>query len=637
MATTTITEGRQRSAPMTAEERKVILASSAGTIFEWYDFYLYGALAGVIGAQFFTAFEESTRNIFALLAFAAGFLVRPFGALFFGRLGDLIGRKYTFLVTILIMGLSTFFVGCLPNYNSIGVAAPIILIILRLLQGLALGGEYGGAAIYVAEHAPANRRGYFTSWIQTTATLGLLLSLLVIMFTTIYVNANWPAVQLPGGGTRTAFAEWGWRIPFLASFFLLAISLYIRLKMNESPAFLRMKEEGTQSKAPLNEAFGTFPQPLTIALGVLVVAGFGLGWLGSTGLALLCIPAIILLIAANMARFSNGRIAILALLGLVAGQAVVWYTGQFYALFYLQQILKVDNFTANVMVAWSLILGTGGFIVFGSLSDRIGRKPIILGGCLLAALLYLPLQANGGGIFGWMSHIANPLLMKAHDTITVVVTADKDECSFQFNPTGTAKFTSGCDVAKAALARASVKYSVTDAPAGTVASVKIANAEPISSRDPQFAQKLASGLTAAGYPAASNPSVVQIKIEPKDGLWNFGKMFDIFTGQRLGIILILTVMVILVTMVYGPIAAALVELFPTRIRYSGMSLPYHIGNGWFGGLMPATSFAMVAQTGDPSFGLWYPITIALMTLVIGWFFVPETYKRNIFEQDTAKR
>jgi MFS family permease len=622
---------------MTAEERKVIVASSAGTIFEWYDFYLYGALAGVIGAQFFTAFEEGTRNIFALLAFAAGFLVRPFGALFFGRLGDLIGRKYTFLITILIMGLSTFFVGCLPNYNTIGVAAPIILIALRLLQGLALGGEYGGAAIYVAEHAPANRRGYFTSWIQTTATLGLLLSLLVIMFTTIYVNANWPAITLPGGGTRTAFADWGWRIPFLASFFLLVISLYIRLKMNESPAFLRMKQEGTQSKAPLDEAFGTIPPPLAIGLGALVVLGIVLAFIGWTGMALLCIPAVILLIAANMSRFPNGRIAILALLGLVAGQAVVWYTGQFYALFYLQQILKVDSFTANVMVAWSLIIGTGGFLFFGSLSDRVGRKPIILGGCLLAALLYLPLQATGGGIFGWMSKVANPALTTAHETIPVVVTANKNNCSFQFNPTGTAKFTTGCDTAMAALARASVKYSVVDAPGVNTATVKIGNTEPIASSDPQFAQKLASGLTAAGYPAATNPSVVQIKIEPKDGLWNFTKMFDIFTGQRLAIIAILTIMVILVTMVYGPIAAALVELFPTRIRYSGMSLPYHIGNGWFGGLMPATAFAMVAQTGDPSFGVWYPIAIALMTVVIGWFFVPETYKRNIFEQDIAKR
>jgi MFS family permease len=627
----------ERRRPMTADEKKVIIASSAGTIFEWYDFYLYGALAGIIGAQFFTAFEESTRNIFALLAFAAGFLVRPFGALFFGRLGDLIGRKYTFLVTILIMGLSTFLVGCLPNYTSIGVVAPIALIALRMLQGLALGGEYGGAAIYVAEHAPANRRGYFTAWIQTTATLGLLLSLLVIMFTTIYVNANWPAVAIPGGGTRTAFADWGWRIPFLASIFLLAISLYIRLKMNESPAFVKMKEEGTQSKAPLAEAFGVIPGALAAVLALLVVAGGALAYTGFTGWALLCIPAIILLIIINMARNSNGRIAILALLGLTAGQAVVWYTGQFYALFFLQNILKVDNFTANVMVAWSLIIGTGFFLFFGSLSDKIGRKPIILGGCLLAALLYLPIQATGGGIFGWLSTTANPSLTTAHDTIPVVVTTDKNECSFQFNPTGTAKFTTGCDTAKAALARASVKYSVTEAPAGTVASIKIAKADPISAKDPQFAQKLAAGLTTAGYPAASNPSVVNIKIEPKDGLWNFSKMFDVFTSQRLAIIAILTLMVILVTMVYGPIAAALVELFPTRIRYSGLSLPYHIGNGWFGGLMPATSFAMVAQTGDPSFGVWYPIAIALMTVVIGVFFVPETYKRDIFAEDTAKR
>jgi MFS family permease len=638
MATTqSMPDVQQRRRPMTAEERKVIIASSAGTIFEWYDFYLYGALAGVIGAQFFTAFEESTRNVFALLAFAAGFLVRPFGALFFGRLGDLIGRKYTFLVTILIMGLSTFLVGCLPNYNTIGVIAPIALIVLRMLQGLALGGEYGGAAIYVAEHAPSNQRGYFTSWIQTTATLGLLLSLLVIMFTTIYVNANWPGIPGPNGTTITPFAAWGWRIPFLASIFLLAISLYIRLKMNESPAFIKMKEEGTQSKSPLDEAFGSFPPALSIGLLALIVVGIVLAYLGSTGYALLCIPAVIALIMANMARITNGRIAILALLGLVAGQAVVWYTGQFYALFFLQQILKVDNFTANVMVAWSLILGTSGFILFGSLSDKIGRKPIILGGCLLAALLYLPLQATGGGIFGWMSTIANPSLTKAHDTIPVVVTTDKSDCSFQFNPTGTAKFTSGCDTVKAALARASVKYSVTEGPAGSPTTVKIADAAPITSRDPQFAQKLASTLTAAGYPAASNPSVVQIKIEPKDGLWNFAKMFDIFTAQRMAIIGILTIMVLLVTMVYGPIAAALVELFPTRIRYSGLSLPYHIGNGWFGGLMPATSFAMVAQTGDPSFGLWYPIAIALMTVVIGFIFVPETYKRDIFAQDTAKR
>jgi MFS family permease len=586
---TTLPELEARKRPMTYEERKVIIASSAGTIFEWYDFYLYGSLAAIIGAQFFSAYPEATRNIFALLAFAAGFIVRPFGALFFGRLGDLIGRKYTFLITILIMGLSTFFVGLLPSYESIGTIAPIALIALRMLQGLALGGEYGGAAIYVAEHAPQNRRGYFTSFIQTTATLGLLLSLVVIMFTQIYVNANYPMVGvildgkpvlgLDGKQTMiTAFNAWGWRIPFLASIALLLISLYIRLQMNESPAFKKMKEEGATSKAPLGEAFG---------------------------------------------QWKNAKIALLALLGLTAGQAVVWYTGQFYALFFLQSILKVDSFTANVLIAWSLTLGTGFFIVFGALSDRIGRKPIILAGCLIAALTLFPL-------FELMTKTANPALYEAHQKTPVVVTTDKADCSFQFNPTGTAKFTSPCDVAKAALARASVKYSVTEF-IGKPATVKIGNQESIEAKDPDFTKKLVAGLNTAGYPAADNPTVVKIAIEPKDGLANFARMFDIFTSQRLTIIAILTILVIYVTMVYGPIAAALVELFPTRIRYSGLSLPYHIGNGWFGGLLPATSFAMVAQTGDLYFGLWYPIAIALMTFVIGLLFVPETYKRDIFK------
>src|SRR5690349_11196117 len=438
--------GGIRTGGMTAEERKVIFASSLGTVFEWYDFYIYGTLGPFLAKYFFSNVPPNVAFIFTLLAFAAGFAVRPFGALIFGRLGDLVGRKYTFLITMTLMGIGTFFIGLLPGYASWGIAAPVVLIALRLVQGLALGGEYGGAAIYVAEHAPANRRGYFTSWIQTTAMLGLLLSLLVIMFTTIYVNANWPAVTLPGGGTRTAFADWGWRIPFLASFFLLVISLYIRLKMNESPAFLKMKQEGTQSKAPLDEAFGKIPQPLTIALCVLVVAGFVLAYVGFTGMALLCIPAIIILIAANMARFTNGRIAILALLGLVAGQAVVWYTGQFYALFFLQNILRVDLFTANVLIAWSLILGTGGFIVFGTLSDKIGRKPIILAGCLIAAVTYFP-------VFKLSTATAHPALREAQQTTPVTVIADPDDCSFQFNPTGTSKFTSSCDIAKAFLAR----------------------------------------------------------------------------------------------------------------------------------------------------------------------------------------
>ena len=564
---------------MTREEKRVILASSAGTIFEWYDFYLYGSLAAIIGAQFFSQYPEATRNVFALLAFAAGFLVRPFGALVFGRLGDLVGRKYTFLVTILIMGTSTFLVGCLPSYETIGFVAPVALIALRMAQGLALGGEYGGAAIYVAEHAPPGKRGFFTSWIQTTATLGLLLSLIIIMFTQIYVNANFAEVTTAAGAKITPFAAWGWRIPFLVSIVLLAISVWIRLQMHESPAFRKMKEEGSMSKAPLTEAFG---------------------------------------------QWKNARIALIALLGLVAGQAVVWYTGQFYALFFLQNILRVDAFTANVLIAWSLILGTGGFIVFGALSDKIGRKPIILAGCLIAALTYFPL-------FKLMTATANPALYKAQENTKATIIADPADCSFQFNPTGTVKFTNSCDIVKALLARSSVNATTVAAPGGTVARVRIGEKE-FAANDPNFAKDVAAALTAAGYPGADNPTIVKIPIDPKAGLANFAKMFDIFTAQRLTLIAILFILVIYVTMVYGPIAAALVEFFPTRIRYSGLSLPYHIGNGWFGGLLPATSFAMVAQTGDIYFGLWYPIVVALMTFIIGLIFVPETYKRDIFKQ-----
>jgi len=556
---------------MTREERKVIVASSLGTVFEWYDFYLYGSLAAIIGAKFFGQFPETTRNIFALLAFAAGFLVRPFGALVFGRLGDLVGRKYTFLITIMIMGTSTFLVGVLPTSDQIGIAAAVILIGLRLLQGLALGGEYGGAATYVAEHAPQNRRGFYTSWIQTTATLGLFMSLLVILFTQ----------QALG---REAFADWGWRIPFLVSVLLLGISVWIRLQLQESPAFKRMKEEGTGSKAPLSEAFG---------------------------------------------QWKNAKIALLALLGLVAGQAVVWYTGQFYALFFLQSLLKVDAFTANLLIAWSLALGTGGFILFGWLSDKIGRKPIILAGCLIAALTYFPL-------FKGLTATANPALHQAQQNVQVVVSAHSENCSFQFNPTGTAQFTSACDIAKGTLARLSVNYEQQEAPPGAVASVRVGDrvvqAFEASQLNPQqraaetarFNRELGEAITTAGYPPAANPSVVKMS-----------HPFDIFRGQPFTTILILTVLVIYVTMVYGPIAAALVELFPTRIRYTAMSLPYHIGNGWFGGLLPATSFAIVAQTGNIYSGLWYPIIIALATVVIGLFFVPETKDRDIFADDTG--
>ncbi|MBP0444146.1 MHS family MFS transporter [Roseomonas sp. SSH11] len=547
---------------MSKEERKVILGSSLGTVFEWYDFYLYGSLAGLIGTHFFSQYPEGTRNIFALLTFAAGFLVRPFGALVFGRIGDLVGRKYTFLVTIVIMGASTFVVGLLPGSESIGILAPILLIVLRCLQGLALGGEYGGAATYVAEHAPNGRRGFYTSFIQITATAGLFLSLLVIL------------------GTRTMtgeadFAAWGWRIPFLLSIVLLGISVWIRSTLNESPAFKKMKEEGTGSKAPLSEAFGTW---------------------------------------------RNAKWAILALLGLTMGQAVVWYTGQFYALFFLGSILKVDGPTTNLLIAWSLLLGSGFFVFFGWLSDKIGRKPIILGGCLLAALTYFPL-------FKLLTAEANPALHRAQQTIPVQVLTDPATCSFQFNPVGTARFTQPCDIAKAALSRASVQYSVEALPAGTPASetaIRINGGAPIRATDPTFAQQLTAGLSSAGYPLASNPSVVKMS-----------GPFDIFREQPAVLIGVLTLLVIYVTMVYGPIAAALVELFPTRIRYTSMSLPYHIGNGWFGGLLPATSLAMVAQTGDIYYGLWYPIVIALATVVIGALFIPETKDRDIFEAEES--
>jgi MFS family permease len=553
--------------PMTGEEKKVILASSLGTVFEWYDFYLYGALATIIGAQFFSAFDPATRNVFALLAFAAGFLVRPFGALVFGRIGDLVGRKYTFLVTILIMGFSTFCVGLLPSYEAIGWAAPVILIGLRMLQGLALGGEYGGAAVYVAEHAPVGRRGFYTSWIQTTATVGLLLSLVIILMLRLWMGED-------GFQRGVGYPISGWRIPFLLSVFLLAISVWIRLQMQESPAFRKMKEEGAHSKAPLTEAFG---------------------------------------------RWRNLRVVIFALLGLVAGQAVVWYTGQFYALFFLQSILKVDLFTSNVLIAWSLILGTGGFILFGSLSDRIGRKPIILGGCLIAALTYFPL-------FRMMTETANPQLARALDSVKAQVVADPATCGSVFDPVGIRTFTSPCDVARVALARSAIKYELVPAPAGSPTKVTFNGKE--AAIDPAVAKNI-TGFTAAaveaGYPKAGDPSIVKVN----------GFFEALGNAQALKLVGILTLLVIYVTMVYGPIAAALVEFFPTRIRYTAMSLPYHIGNGWFGGFLPPTAFAMVAATGDIYYGLWYPVVVALMTVLIGLIFVPETKDRDIFTYDNT--
>ncbi|MBX3494645.1 MAG: MHS family MFS transporter [Parvibaculum sp.] len=536
---------------MTREERRVIFASSLGTVFEWYDFYLYGSLAAIISVQFFSGVNPTAGFIFALLAFAAGFAVRPFGAIFFGRLGDLVGRKYTFLITIVIMGVATFIVGLLPNYATIGFAAPAILIGLRLLQGLALGGEYGGAAIYVAEHAPHAKRGSYTAWIQTTATLGLFLSLLVILTCRLSMD-------------KESFESWGWRIPFLLSIVLLGISVWIRLKLNESPLFQKMKEEGTLSKAPLKESFG---------------------------------------------EWRNLKIVLIALIGLTAGQAVVWYTGQFYALFFLTQVLKVDGQMANILIGVALLLGVPFFVVFGALSDRIGRKPIIMAGCLLAALTYFPL-------FSALTYFANPALEEAQRMSPVVTVADARECSFQFNPVGTAAFTTSCDVAKSALARRGIPYSNRRAEAGATAYIAVgdihvasfdATGDEDGSARAAFDAALSDALAQAGYPASADPDAINTPM----------------------VVLVLFVLVLYVTMVYGPIAAMLVELFPTRIRYTSLSLPYHIGNGWFGGFLPTVAFAIVAASGNIYSGLWYPVIIAAITFVVGMIFVPETKDRSI--------
>ncbi|MBZ9740475.1 MULTISPECIES: MFS transporter [unclassified Mesorhizobium] len=606
---------------MTREEKKVIFASSLGAVFEWYDFYLYGALAAAIGTTFFNSFPESTRYIFTLLVFAAGFIVRPFGALVFGRIGDLVGRKYTFLMTIMIMGLSTFLVGLLPGSETWGIAAPILLIALRMLQGLALGGEYGGAATYVAEHAPDDRRGFYTSWIQTTATLGLFLSLIVIL---IVQNSL----------SKEAFAAWGWRIPFIVSAVLLAISVWIRLSLSESPTFLRMKEEGKSSKAPLSEAFG---------------------------------------------QWKNAKIAILALFGLTAGQAVVWYNGQFYALFFLANVLKVDAQSVNIMIAIALALGTGFFVFFGWLSDKIGRKPIIMAGLALAVVTTFPL-------FKALTWAANPALATAQQNTRATVTAAPGDCNFQFNPTGTRVPVTSCDIATDFLSKNSVPYDiVSTAAAGTAATVKIGN-ETVTSydaaaagdkkaaSDTAFKKSVNMALQDGGYPlkraaakvadqkldafVAANPELkldtaairggekatvpveqaIKDKVLTKDeaagapevtvysipAAGTFAMFADPAQVNWAKVIGILFILVLYVTMVYGPIAAILVEMFPTRIRYSGMSLPYHIGNGWFGGLLPAIVFAFSAYKGDIYYGLWYPVVIAAMTLIIGMIFVKDT-------------
>ncbi|GAA5067951.1 MFS transporter [Lysobacter panacisoli] len=544
----TITANTPKEGTLSQGHKKVIFASSLGTVFEWYDFYLYGSLAAIIAKQFFSGLNETSAFIFALLAFAAGFAVRPFGAIVFGRLGDMIGRKYTFLVTIVIMGISTFLVGILPNYASIGFAAPAILIILRLLQGLALGGEYGGAATYVAEHAPHGKRGLYTSFIQTTATIGLFLSLLVILGVRTYLGTE-------------AFEAWGWRIPFLLSIILLGVSVWIRMQLNESPLFQQMKAEGKQSKAPITESF-----------------------------------------------FSrNGKIVLLALLGATAGQAVVWYAGQFYAMYFLTQSLKVDPTTTWLLIAAALAIGTPFFVVFGWLSDKIGRKKIIMAGCLIAALTYFPL-------FKALTHYANPAIEEARTNSPAVVHADPSTCSFQFDPVGKKVFTNSCDIATAALAKAGVPYTIQPAAPGTVARVTVGTTEVASyegaglakedgkAKADAFGGELKAALTAGGYPEKADPARINKPM----------------------VLVVLTILVIYVTMVYGPIAAWLVELFPTRIRYTSMSLPYHIGNGWFGGFLPTIAFALVAATGNMYYGLWYPIIIALMTFVIGSLFLRET-------------
>lgn len=521
-------------------EWKVIAASSLGTVFEWYDFYLYGLLATIISAQFFSGVNETTAFILALAAFAAGFAVRPFGALVFGRVGDLVGRKNTFLVTMGIMGASTFAVGLLPSYASVGVAAPLMLVALRLLQGLALGGQYGGAATYVAEHAPEGKRGFYTSFIQTTATLGLFASLLVVIGTREAMGEE-------------AFASWGWRLPFFASALLLLVSLWIRLQLNESPVYQKMKADGTTSKAPLTEAFG---------------------------------------------NWKNLRIVLIALLGAVAGQAVVWYTGQFYALFYLEKILKVEGATANILIAAALAIGTPFFVFFGWLSDRIGRKPIIMAGCALAAVLYFPL-------FGALTSAANPALAEAQAKAPVVVHADPATCSVQFDPIGKTNFnTTACDIAKSTLAKAGIPYENAANGNGetTIGGVTVM-ADDLES----YGERLTIAVAEAGYPAQADPARTNTPL----------------------VIAILTALVLLVTMVYGPIAALLVELFPSRIRYTAMSLPYHIGNGWFGGFLPTIAFACVAATGNIYAGLWYPVGVAVLTLVVGLLWLPETFRRHI--------
>ncbi|MGE7957050.1 MFS transporter [Pseudomonas sp. NPDC089530] len=520
------------AAPTAKESQKVIFASSLGTVFEWYDFFLYGALAAVISKQFFAGVNDTTAFIFALMAFAAGFVVRPFGALVFGRLGDMIGRKYTFLATIVLMGLATFAVGLLPNYASIGIAAPIILVALRMLQGLALGGEYGGAATYVAEHAPQGKRGFHTSWIQSTATLGLLLSLLVVLGCRHF--------------TGEQFEVWGWRLPFLLSIVLLGISTWIRLSLHESPAFLKMKEEGRASKAPIRESFG---------------------------------------------KWENLKVVLIALFSINAGQAVTFYAAQFYVLFFLTQFLKMDPALANSLLIVSVVIGAPFFIFFGWLSDRIGRKPVLMLGLLLATALYFP-------IFKALAHYANPAIDQASRQAPISVLADPATCTFQFDPVGKARFDSPCDKVKTFLVKQGLPYASVAAPAGSPVEVSIGEVK-ISGFDEAA---LRGAVTLAGYPQAADTQNV----------------------DKTMVVVLIVALILIAAMCYGPLAALMVELFPTRIRYTSMSLPYHIGNGWFGGFLPTVSFALVVYTGDIFYGLWYPVAITGVSLIVGLLCLRET-------------